>query len=181
MGIRFDGTSCANFLYLNLVEAMKQLQQELLAEAKRGMLTPEGAESLHDDAIVDIANVIIASISGGAWAVLDEWGKGSLLDESNPALVDYKNSKMWNPARHDNKIRSRPKQDGQVDIFGNDVDGTGKGGHDLEQKGGKYAPSPPSHAIRTAARWMANGRMQKKIQDVVRAFPFHKFIICDKK
>jgi hypothetical protein len=162
-------------LYLNLVGAMKQLQQELLAEAKQRMLTPEGKESLHDEEIVDIANVIVASISGGAWAVMDEFGTGSLMDTSNPSLAEYKKSPVWNPARQDNKIRSRPNAPGQVDIFGNPTNGQGKGGYDLEAAG-KVTPQPPSHAIETAMRWMRNGRMQSKIQEVVRNFPFGKFI-----
>lgn len=154
---------------------MKQLQQELLAEAKQRMLTSEGAESLHDEEIVNIANVIVASISGGAWAALDEFGTGSLMDSSNPALAGYKNSPAWNPARHDNKIRTRPNAPGQVDIFGNPVNGHGKGGYDLEKEG-KVTPMPPSRAMETAMRWMKNGRFRDKIQEVVRNFPFGKFI-----
>lgn len=165
---------------LELVSAMAQLQQELLAEVKQGMLTPEGAEDIDADDIGIVANVIIASIVGGPWAVLDEWGYGSLMDPNNPALEDYKNSGMWNPARRDNKIRSRPKQPGQTDIFGNPVDGRGKGGHDLEADG-KVQPQPPSHALQTAMRWMRYGRMREVIQQTVRAFPFGKFIIVDRK
>lgn len=159
---------------------MKQLQQELLNEAKQGMLTPEGAESLHEDEIKDIAGVIVASIVGGAWAAMDEFGSGSAMDTSNPALADYKNSSMWNPARHDNKIRSRPNAPGQIDIFGRPVNGKGAGGFDLEAAG-IVKPQPPSHAIQTATKWMANGRMRKKIQETVKNFPFGRFIIVDKK
>jgi hypothetical protein len=154
---------------------MKQLQQELLAEAKQRMLTPEGKESLHDEEIKEIAGVIVASIVGGAWAAMDEMGTGSLMDLDNPALAEYKKSPAWNPARQDNKIRSRPNAPGQVDIFGNPINGQGKGGYDLEAAG-KVTPQPPSHAMETAMRWMRNGRFRSKIQEVVKTFPFGKFI-----
>lgn len=154
---------------------MKDLQQELLAEAKQRMLTPEGAESLHDEEIKVIAGVIVASVVGGAWAAMDEFGTGSLMDTSNPALNEYKNSPMWNPARHDNKIRTRPNMPGQIDIFGNPVNGRGAGGYDLEAAG-VFNPQPPSHALQTAARWMKNYRFRQKIKEVISNFPFGKFI-----
>lgn len=174
-GVRFNSKACADFLYLNLLQAMKDLQQELLAEAKQRMLTPEGRESLHDEEIKDIAGVIVASIIGGAWAAMDEFGTGSLMDTSNPALAEYRNSPMWNPARRDNKIRSRPNMPGQIDIFGNPVNGVGTSGYDLEEAG-VVRPQPPSHAMETAMRWMKNGRFRQKIHEVVRRFPFGKFI-----
>lgn len=159
---------------------MQQLQQELLLESKQNMLTPMGEGSLHDDEIKDIAGVIVASIVGGAWAAMDEWGTGSLMDESNPALQNYKNSELWNPARTDNKIRTRPKGP-YTDIFGNQkVSKAPVEGIDMEELG-IVTPYYPSHAIQTAARWMANGRMQSKIRSVVKSFPFGKFIICDNK
>lgn len=179
MGIRFDAKACMSAIRIALIDAMKQLQQELLVEARQRMLTPEGAASLHEDEIRDIANVIAASIAGGAWAAMDEYGTGSLLDESNPVLEEYKRSAAWNPARPDNTIRSRPNAPGQIDIFGNPVNGRGKGGYDLEAAG-IVEPQPPSHAMQTAARWMQNGRMKDVIRGVVGSFPFHRFIITDK-
>ncbi len=160
---------------------MKQLQKELLADAKQGMLTAEGAESLHDEAIVDIANVIVASISGGAWAAMDEFGKGSMMDMSNPALQYYMSSGLWNDARgNDPTIRSRSRGT-YTNIFGEQVESKSNvAGIDLEKLGGKFEPSPPSHAIETAMRWMKNGRMQSRIQEVVKTFPFGKFIEVDK-
>lgn len=159
---------------------MKELQQELLLESKQRMQTTKGKESLHDEEIIDIANVIVAGISGGAWAALDEFGSGSLMDTSNHALEEYKNSHAWNPARNDTRIRTRPNAPGQVDIFGNPINGKGKGGFDLEEAG-KVSPTPPSHAIQTAARWMKNGRMQSKIKQTIATFPFGRFFIVDKK
>lgn len=179
-GIKFDTQAMINALRRELIKAMKQLQKELHNEAAQLMLTREGAESLKDEEITDIADVITAAISGGAWAAMDEWGTGSWMDRSNPALRDYINSPSWNPVRHGYKIRTRPNQPGQVDIFGRPVNGKGKGGVDLEAAG-VVKPQPPSHAIRTAARWMANGRMQRVVKQTLEAFPYGKYLKTDQR
>jgi len=155
--------------------AMKQLQQELLLEAKRGMLTAEGAESLQDEELVVIANVVIASISGGAWAAMDEFGTGSKMDTSNSALSAYRASGLWNPSRTDNKIRSR-KRGRYINIFGEAVNSPSNiSGIDLEAIG-KVKAQEPSKAIQTAALWMQNGRIQSVIRSTVLNFPFGRFI-----
>lgn len=179
MSIKFDSQGCILALKQELMFSMKQLQQELLNEAKQGMQTPEGKESLTDGDIEDIANVISVSIVGGTWAVLDEHGTGSLMDLSNPALVDYKNSGLWNPARRDNKIRTRPAGT-YTNIFGEQRVGRGKGGYDLEAAG-KVTPTPPSHAIQNAARWMKSFRFQKVIRNTLATFNYGKYLKIDKR
>jgi len=180
MSIKFDSQACVTALKQELIFDMIKLQKELLNEAKQNMLTPEGAESLYDEDIVDIANVIIASISGGAWAVMDEFGTGSYMDRKNPALDNYRKSKSWNPARDVATILSRPDQPGQVDIFGNSVNGRGKGGVDLE-KIGVVEAMPPSHSIETATRWMANGRFKFVIKTTLATFNYGKYLKTDKR
>ena len=127
-----------------------------------------------------LGTFITAKVVGGAYAAMDEFGKGSLLDETNPALDNYKNSGLWNPARSDNTIRSRTRGS-YVNIFGDTVNSKSNvGGIDLEQKGGKFAPQPPSHAMETAAKWLMVGRLQAKWQESLRAFPWGRFFIVTK-
>ncbi len=160
---------------------MVDLQKELLADAKQGMRTPEGAESLQSGDVEMVANVITVSIVGGAWAAMDEYGTGSEMDLFNPGLPDYFKGKAWNPARgNDTTIRSRPDTPGQVDIFGKPVRGRGAGGVDLEELGIVDA-QPPSHAIETAMRWMKNYNMREKIKETIAYFPFSRYVITTKR
>ena len=144
------------------------------------MLTPEGASSLRADELEVLGNFITAKVVGGAYAAMDNFGKGSLMDEANPALGNYKNSELWNPVRHDNTIRSR-NRGSYTNIFGETVESKSNvGGIGLEQKGGKFAPQPPSHALETAGKWMLNGRIQSKWQEALRTFPWGRFFVVTK-
>ncbi len=180
MSIKLDSKALINALRNELISDMKQLQQELLAEAKQNMLTPEGSESLHDEDIKIIANVISASIGGGAWAAMDNFGSGSYMDRENPALDSYRQSEAWNPVRDVAAILSRPDQPGQIDIFGNPVNGRGKGGVNLEEIGVVEA-MPPSHAIETAAKWMKTYRMRSLIKKTLDSFPYGRYLKTDLK
>ena len=159
---------------------MKDLQKELLADAQRIMLTSEGSADLELGDIEVLANAIIATVIGGPWAVMDEFGTGSWMDRNNPALEAYRKSGMWNPARDDAKIRSRPDVPGQRNIFGESVNGRGKGGVDLEALGIVEA-QVPSHALENAAKWMRQSRFRDRIRQVLAAFPFGRFFITNKK
>lgn len=163
-----------------LMVAMKQLQGELLREAQQGMRTPEGAQSLYEGDVTEAAGIIAAEVIGGAWAAMDEWGTGSLMDTDNPALQEYMASDLWHDDRFDNAIRTRPSGT-WTDIFGktHTKGGNHKGGFNLEKKGGKYAPQPPSHALQTAARWMTQGRMEAVIQQAMDGMPWGRFFVED--
>jgi hypothetical protein len=176
MSVRFNSNGAIAELKRTLVSAMTQLQGEFLREAQSGMRTPEGASSLHEGDVTEAAGIIAAEVIGGAWAAMDNAGTGSLMDTDNPALDGYRNSGLWNPDRGDLNIRSRQRGT-YVNLFGRTVNSrSNRGGIDLERKGGKFAPQPPSKALQTAARWMGNGRMQNVISEAVANIPWGRFI-----
>lgn len=180
MSIRFDGQKAMADLVIALRKDLLQLQQEIINESAQRMNTTNGKAGLSAEEITEVVGYLSAAIIGDAWAIMDEWGTGSKMDTTNPALEDYRKSDMWNPARPDNTIRTRPNTDGQRDIFGNKVKGRGAGGFDLE-RAGKVMPQPPSHAVKTAMRWLRTGRMKEKIQETIRLFPFGQYFIVDDK
>jgi len=147
------------------------------------MLTPEGRQSIQDaekSTIDAIACLITTVIIGGAYAAMDNYGTGHLMDTNNPALENYKQSRLWNELRPgDNSIVGR-KAGKYLNIFGMDAESSGKrAGMVIEYPRGNIVPLPPSHALQTAARWLANGEVQAKIKSTIMAFPFHKYIIAD--
>ena len=161
-----------------LISAMRDLQQELFDESMQNLSTNEGKEGLQKEEITEVANVIVATIVGDAWTVMDEWGKGSEMDVLNPALTDYMSGELWNPLRSSTIIVGRPRG-WYTNIFGERVYSSGfYAGRGMENES---PPNPPSHAIKTAARWMQNGRFAERIRTEVKSFPFHKFFIVDMK
>lgn len=173
--MRFNAKKAEAVLRQRLLAALAQLQEEFLNEIRSHTKMPEAAESWHEGDIGEIGNVLWAEVVGGAWAAMDSWGTGSLMDTSNPALADYMASDLWNPARTGTTIVTRPSGT-WTDIFGetHHKGGNHPGGYDLE-RAGKVQPQPPSHALETAARWMKQGRVQRVLQQVIADMPWHQF------
>jgi hypothetical protein len=182
MTIKFDTTGAMTAFQKHLTTYLLAIREELLNDAQAGMQTPEGRTDLTNGDIKIIVGYVSTSVIGGTWATMDEWGTGSLMDPENPALSSYRNSDRWNPSRYDLKRRGRPA--GQyTDIFGKVRTSSGKArGLDLEQMAeeGKlpesFLPTPPSHAMRNAFRWMRNGRFQWYLQKAVTSFPWGKYL-----
>jgi len=173
--LKFYYPACFEALKKEIKLAIIRLQRIFLEEAKSGMRTPEGAESLELGEIEELANYYSAKIIGGAYAAMDNYGTGSLMADTdeNPALKEYMESGLWNPVREDKAIVGRPE--GQyTNIFGEIQYSSGrKEGELLEEK---YPPSPPSYAIETALRWMVtDGTLDNEIQNIIRNFDFSKY------
>ena len=179
MGVKFDTAGCIAALTAHLTKTLLLLREEYIREVVSHMQRPEAKDDLEAGEIEALAGFIAAEVVGGPWAVMDEFGRGSLMDTSNPALEAYRQSDLWNPARHDLAIRGRPPGT-YVDIFGRRRFSQGRlEGKLLEGRyEGQYDPWPPSRAMRTAARWLTVTRLEKIWRESLNTFPWGKFIIA---
>lgn len=118
---------------------------------------------------------MIRKIIGNAFSVLDSWGSGSLMATDNPALQDYMNSDLWNPARSKNPgapITGRPEGK-YTDIFGEPAYSSGAmEGLNLEQMpNSPIKPQAPSGAFQDTDSWfVAENTMVEVVQEKTREF-----------
>jgi hypothetical protein len=180
MGIRFSSQLCVESLRISLSMALYKVASAYINEVRASMQTPEGADDIEDISLDDVdfvATAVAVTVVGGAWAVMDNYGKGSLMDTTNPALDDYRNSELWNPARHGYEIVGRP-EGWYTNIFGEQVYSKGGlEGKNIERYRGKE-PIFPSYAFQVAARWLENYRFAEVINNVLEEFSFAPFFIA---
>lgn len=123
----------------------------------------------------DKSDKLVRQIIGGAFAVLDSWGSGSLMDTSNPALNDYLSSEYYNPARSKTAaapITGRP-EGYYTDIFGEQQYSSGKmEGVNLEEaKNSPIKAQSPSGAFQDTSKWFeAEGTMIEAIDKATKEF-----------
>lgn len=175
MGVKFLKDQCQKDFQDHMIATVKRMQDVYFNEVESHMRTPEGARDLTKGEVKAVAGWITAQVIGGPWATVDQWGTGSLMDTSNPALTDYlfNTAAGWNPDRHDIAIRTRMGP--YTDIFGRTRKGSKVGGIYLEDNP-RYAPMPPSHAFTIAMAWMQLNTIQDMLKEAIAVFPFHKYI-----
>lgn len=170
-------------------EGMKAgLQVALLAECEaltdwlwtqvQGKAPPEVDRGRIHKEVATVAGQVIGTVfAGGMMALVTEWGSGSLADESNPAWDEYTRSKYWNPARDPARhtIRGRPAGE-YVNLDDEARHSSGKkAGINLEWK---FPPHEPEHWMREIVA-LSRPYILERLTDMVRVFPFHKYIHSD--
>lgn len=188
--LKLNTDALVNDLRQKCIEALKQAQDELFYDTLFEVTLPEAMTDYERTEIAEeIAGLLTCSVTGGAWAVMDEWGTGSLMDLDNPFLSDYWNSELWNPARKDTAIRTRPKGT-YTDIFGNEQEAEGRNpGFNLERElnnpNRKHPPNilltPPSHAMQQAIGWLRAGGFNIILRRVLQDLDVGKYIEVEVK
>jgi len=107
-------------------------------------------------------------VIGGASAIMDSYGTGSLLDNRNPFLSEYKSSDLWNDLRTGNTIVGR-KKGAYKNIYGATNYSSGKmAGKNVESIS---IPRSPSYAFQHAEIWfLKGGRIHNVLSLVIKEF-----------
>jgi len=192
-GIRFDTFNCLLELSVYIMSALKKIQKVYMDDARAGMKFPRAREELTAGELEVLSGRMAITVIGGPWVAMDEYGTGSLMDADNPAYEDYVNSFLFNPLRRRREygLQGYPKvgrpKGSYVDIFGRTMHSSGKfAGLDLERLAERgvlpktFLATPPTKALRTAARWMQNGEAVKILQETLATFPWGKFFVVTK-
>jgi len=180
--MRFNTEALISELRRKCHEAVNQALDELFYDTLFNVDLPQAMTDYERTAVTEeVIGVVTGSLIGGAWAVMDEWGTGSLMDLENPFLDEYWNSDLWNPARRDTAIRTRPEGE-YTDIFGERQYAEGRNpGFNLETQLNRKNPpnillTPPSHAMQQAIGWLRAGGFNLILERVLQEMDFGAFL-----
>lgn len=189
--LTFNSKACFEALKAEMLLAMEKCLLELYTELVGSLRTSKAKDDVIKEKAKIRANIITGKVISGAYAIMDSYGTGSLIDMSNPFLDEYLATARWsipmyNPIRlqrNTTAILGRPKGKYRPVIGGRPRKSSGLlEGFDLEEgvrlsngKMVKVRPTPPSKAIDTSFRWMAQTRINKVVMDTVRNFNFVRF------
>ncbi len=162
--------------YAAMSACLDKLLDRFYREIEIVMRTDAGKNALRKERLDEDEKLMLwGRVIGGAWAVLDSWGTGTLMDEDNPALGKYMGGDTWNPERPRTPgapITGRPAGE-YTNIFGEQATSSGRlAGANLERFPGlPIKARAPSYAFQEAERWFeAENRAWEAIDEATKAF-----------
>ncbi len=166
------------YLSFNSTQAYKDFANELIKLSNR-LIKDFRAEAVDGLKYKENSKVELATLTENAYitsraifharAILESYGKGSLMDKSNPYLDEYMQSEYWNPLRKGNVIVGRAEGE-YIDFFGNPRKSKGKfAGQNVEQWA---KPIAPKYTIQNAEKWFLqqHGRIERELTIVINNF-----------
>lgn len=147
--LRFNSSAAAGGLRQAVNRAADKCLEDFYTEIENKMNTSVGKADLQRMSENE-ENIFRRRVIGQAHAIIDSYGKGSLMDTTNPFWSQYRHSPLWNPRRNSSTIVGRPKGY-YINIFGRKVWSSGrKAGLNVEEK---IKPQSPSYAFQQAEIW----------------------------
>lgn len=156
-------------------DCVDKLSLRYYSEVESALRISEARSDISIERLTDSdKNIIVSRIIGGAYAIVDSWGTGSLMDTNNPSWNDYAESEYYNPSRPKSsgtQIVGRPAGE-YMDIFGNAQISTGAlEGRNLENiPGSPITPTHPSGAFQNADKWFRETIIKEEIDSCLTRF-----------
>lgn len=174
--LKFNTALLFHDYYHAMSQCLDRLLDRYYREVESALRTDAGKNALRKERLNEDEKLMLwGRVIGGAWAVMDSYGTGSLADTSNPALGDYMGGDIWNPERPrvpGAPITGRPAGE-YTNIFGEQATSSGRlAGANLERPpGSPIKPRSPSFAFQNAEKWFEAENMAKEaIDEATRAF-----------
>lgn len=192
----YDAQGAYNALFDELVRFVESWT-EIIAETADANIRyyPELRGQIRNQ-VATLVDSIVGDVfpeGENAWmAWLEEYGKGSEMDTSNPSLYDYIGSEYWNPSRGGFEITGRPKGE-YLGLDGVYHDSSGRfEGKNLEEMSQEswfadwlnrigadrndMLPTPPTHFMRDALESNRN-RIIEELSQLIASFDWGAFFI----
>jgi hypothetical protein len=193
--LKFNSKACIAALKAEMLVAMEKCITELYMELVGSLKGGKAKQDVVKEKAKIRAGIITGKVISGAYAIMDSYGTGSLMDMSNPFLDEYMATASWsvpmyNPIRlqrNTTAILGRSKGRYRPIVGGRRTSSGRMEGLNLEElastvtKSGRIKsstnikPTPPSKAIDTSFRWMAQTRINKVVMETVQKFDFSRF------
>lgn len=140
-------------------ESMQRFYNEIRAELK-------SKDFSLSEAVIDKAEeYIYTQCIFYANSIMESYGTGIYMDESNPYLPEYKQSPLWNKLRKSNAIVGRPAGE-YINILGQQSYSTGSmAGIKMPFKGRQ-----PTYTIQNAEKHLKNGYVERIIERYITEF-----------
>ncbi len=182
MSLHFNRELCKRDLMIAFSGVVQEFIAKIANEAESSKPVPPSSGMPHIKITKNDAHMIGWHIVGqvmaeGGWAVISEFGSGSLMELDNPALKQYINSGLWNSTRPRSPgapIMGRPRGP-YSGLFGQRYSKGNAVGRSLERNR-KYRP------IKGTAWFRAIFKLNQMIflrrcMMVLQQFPMHRYII----
>lgn len=172
-----------NIFEKELESALNSWENEVKSKIRHNFFSKNGKVS-HE--IKREAKGFVAYLKANTYVLADSYGTGSNMLDINPGLAEYRNSKIWNPARKGKTIVGRPEGT-YTDLFGRvrktsgvfkGVNIEGKRVSNNTNKNDYYiSATHPSYAIQLAEQYLYKQWIPLAYKRTINRLDFAKFLI----
>lgn len=190
MGLKLDYNRLINdFIDLFFVEldiALKAWEDEVYRYTRNDVIKSSSFKPRVNSYVIKEGKALRGFLEANPSTLADAFGTGSLMNiEDNPLYEEYRNSNLWNPARHGKEIVGRP-EGSYIDIFGRKKHSSGYlEGINLENqrlgtaqgKGYLIEPIPPSNSIKIANDLLYKTYLPNALKNARNKLKFSRYLI----